>query len=50
MGRDFWPYGLTANEKVLRTFLRYSYEQGWLRGFLNLLNCSPPSSLETYRI
>ncbi len=29
MGADFWTYGLTAgNEHTLRTFLRYSHEQG----------------------
>jgi 4,5-dihydroxyphthalate decarboxylase len=28
MGRDFWPYGLSENTKVLQTFLRYSHEQG----------------------
>lgn len=28
MGPDFWSYGLAVNEHVLRTFLRYSYEQG----------------------
>jgi hypothetical protein len=27
MGRDFWSYGLAANENTLRTFLRYSHEQ-----------------------
>lgn len=28
MGDDFWSYGLEANDTNLRTFLRYSYEQG----------------------
>jgi 4,5-dihydroxyphthalate decarboxylase len=28
MGNDFWAYGLEPNEHVLRTFLRYSHEQG----------------------
>jgi 4,5-dihydroxyphthalate decarboxylase len=28
MGRDFWPYGITANHKTLSTMARYSYEQG----------------------
>jgi 4,5-dihydroxyphthalate decarboxylase len=28
MGRNYWPYGLQANMKLLKTFLRYSYEQG----------------------
>ena len=28
MGEDFWPYGLEPNRETLRTFLRYSYDQG----------------------
>ncbi|SDI22125.1 4,5-dihydroxyphthalate decarboxylase [Sinosporangium album] len=28
LGGQFWPYGLRENEKVLDTFLRYSFEQG----------------------
>jgi 4,5-dihydroxyphthalate decarboxylase len=27
MGPDFWSYGLAANERTLRAFLRYSHEQ-----------------------
>ncbi len=29
--RDFWPYGLEPNRQVLRTFLRYSFEQGLIQ-------------------
>jgi 4,5-dihydroxyphthalate decarboxylase len=28
LGEDYWPYGLAKNGDVLRTFLRYSFEQG----------------------
>ena len=28
LGPDYWPYGLERNVETLRTFLRYSYEQG----------------------
>ena len=28
MGDDFWPYGFSANERVLDVFTRYSHEQG----------------------
>lgn len=28
MGGDFWPYGIARNEQTLRTFLRYSFDQG----------------------
>jgi len=31
MGADFWTYGLAGNEQVLRTFVRYSFEQGLIR-------------------
>jgi 4,5-dihydroxyphthalate decarboxylase len=28
LGEDYWPYGLDRNREVLRTFLRYSSDQG----------------------
>lgn len=28
LGRDYWPYGIEANEVALRTLLRYAHEQG----------------------
>jgi 4,5-dihydroxyphthalate decarboxylase len=28
MGEDFWPYGVGANRTTLKTFLRYSHDQG----------------------
>lgn len=28
LGEDFWPYGLTANQRTLEAAARYSYEQG----------------------
>jgi 4,5-dihydroxyphthalate decarboxylase len=28
LGADFWTYGIESNRRVLKTFLRYSYEQG----------------------
>ena len=31
MGADFWTYGLAGNEPALRTFGRYSFEQGLIR-------------------
>jgi 4,5-dihydroxyphthalate decarboxylase len=50
MGRDFWPYGLKANEKTLRTFLRYSHEQGLASRLYEPAELFAPESLETYRI
>jgi 4,5-dihydroxyphthalate decarboxylase len=31
LGRDYWSYGLAANEKTLDVFLRYHHEQGLSR-------------------
>ena len=28
MGRDWWPYGIARNRKVIDTFARYHHEQG----------------------
>jgi 4,5-dihydroxyphthalate decarboxylase len=28
MGKDYWPYGVAPNYKVIDTFLKYVYEQG----------------------
>jgi len=28
MGQNYWPYGVEPNEKVLDTFLNYSFQQG----------------------
>jgi len=46
MGRDFWPYGLDGQRKGLAyVSANIRTNRDWLRGFLNLLNCSPPSPL-----
>jgi 4,5-dihydroxyphthalate decarboxylase len=50
MGRDFWPYGLEANEHVLTTFLRYSYEQGLSKRQLTPKELFAPESLEAFKI
>jgi 4,5-dihydroxyphthalate decarboxylase len=50
MGRDFWPYGLKANDTALRTFLRYSYEQGLAARRFEPADLFAPESLEAYRI
>lgn len=28
MGPEYWPYGIAQNAEALRTFLRYSHQQG----------------------
>ncbi|WP_279581328.1 hypothetical protein [Fodinicola feengrottensis] len=50
MGRDFWPYGLKANDTTLRTFLRYSYEQGLAGRLFEPAELFAPESLQAYRI
>ena len=50
MGDDFWPYGYEKNEATLRTFLRYSFEQGLSRRLLEPKELFAPQTLESFRI
>jgi 4,5-dihydroxyphthalate decarboxylase len=50
MGRDFWPYGLAANERTLSTFLRYSFEQGLAKRQLTPKELFAPETLESFKI
>jgi 4,5-dihydroxyphthalate decarboxylase len=50
LGRDFWPYGLEANEHNLATFLRYSFEQGLSKRQLTPREIFAPESLESFKI
>jgi 4,5-dihydroxyphthalate decarboxylase len=50
MGEDYWPYGFAANERVLETFTRYSYEQGLSKRKLDPRELFAPETLETYKI
>jgi 4,5-dihydroxyphthalate decarboxylase len=50
MGREFWPYGLEPNHKVLETFLRYSHEQGLAKRLLQPKDLFAPESLESFKI
>jgi len=50
MGKDYWPYGLDANQKTLTTFLRYSYEQGLSKRLLTPRELFAPESLESFKI
>jgi 4,5-dihydroxyphthalate decarboxylase len=50
MGRDFWPYGYAPNVHPLRTFLRYSYEQGLSKRQLEPNELFAPESLESFKI
>ncbi len=50
MGRDFWSYGLEANQSVLRTFLRYSHGQGLARSELDPAALFASETLERFSI
>ena len=50
MGKDFWQYGLEPNVEGLRTFLRYSFEQGLAKRQLNPRDLFAPETLETFKI
>jgi 4,5-dihydroxyphthalate decarboxylase len=50
LGRDFWPYGYEPNVNALRTFLRYSYEQGLSKRQLEPKELFAPESLESFKI
>ena len=50
MGAGFWTYGLDGNEDVLRTFLRYSYEQGLANELLDPADLFARETLESFTI
>ncbi len=50
MGEDFWPYGFARNRDTLRTFLRYSHEQGLAKRLLEPEELFAPETLEAFVI
>jgi 4,5-dihydroxyphthalate decarboxylase len=50
LGEDFWPYGFEKNRETLRTFLRYSFEQGLSKRQLEPEELFAPESLESFKI
>jgi 4,5-dihydroxyphthalate decarboxylase len=50
MGRDYWPYGLEPNRRVLETFLRYHHEQGLSPRRLEPEELFAPETLEAFTI
>ncbi|MDF3337111.1 ABC transporter substrate-binding protein [Mycolicibacterium septicum] len=50
MGKDFWTYGVHANGVTLRTFLRYSYEQGLSPKELAPDELFAPETLDSFRV
>ncbi len=50
MGADFWTYGLAGNEATLRTFVRYSFEQGLISREREPAGLFAPETREAYVI
>lgn len=50
MGDDIWPYGLTQNRNVLKTFLRYHFEQGLSPRKVDVEELFHPATLESYSL
>ena len=50
MGAHFWTYGLAGNEGTLRTFVRYSFEQGLISRPREPAELFAPETRETYVI
>lgn len=50
LGDDYWPYGLDRNTETLRTFLRYSHDQGLAARPLQPQDLFAPETLETTRV
>jgi 4,5-dihydroxyphthalate decarboxylase len=48
MGDNFWPYGIEANLKTLKTLFRYSYEQGLSSRELTIKELFHPSTFKFY--
>lgn len=47
LGRDWWPYGISANRKSLDAYLRYHFEQGLSTRRLTIEEIFVPSLLNT---
>lgn len=50
MGQDFWPYGVEPNRKTLKTFLRYSFEQGLTTQLLNVDELFTRETVDTVHV
>lgn len=50
MGKDFWPYGLEPNRKLLETFISYALEQGLLVSAIRSEDLFAKETLETFRV
>ncbi len=50
MGRDFWPYGIEANRKVLSLLLGYAHRHGTVDRLLRLDEVFAPSTLAVSKV
>ncbi len=50
MGKDFWSYGVTANRKMLETFLRHHHAQGLSSRLVAVEELFHPSTLESFKL
>lgn len=50
MGKDFWPYGLEPNRKLLETFISYALEQGLLESAIKTEDLFAKETFESFRI
>jgi 4,5-dihydroxyphthalate decarboxylase len=50
MGRDYWPYGVGPNRKVLETFLRHHHRQGLSAREVKVEEMFHPTTFETYKL
>ena len=50
MGRDYWPYGVAANRKVLEAFLRTHHAQGLSSRLVAVEELFHPATFETAKI
>jgi 4,5-dihydroxyphthalate decarboxylase len=50
MGRDFWPYGVTANRRCLEYFLQQHHKQGLSDRLLTIADLFHPTTFEVARI
>ena len=46
MGKNFWPYGISENQKTLKTLFRYSFEQGLCQKELTIEELFYPASVD----
>jgi 4,5-dihydroxyphthalate decarboxylase len=46
MGRDFWPYGVAANRRMIETQARWSFEQGLSSRLMRPEDLFEPSTLD----